>query len=121
MEYAVSLGADDISRLAELTVRPAAVSAGIVEDESIEAAAAQMVKCWAYGEELTEWSLFHPSEILSENCWPDLWEMSPETLDALPELMQAYPCIQDAWPDILEQRQMVMDNQSDGFCPQMSM
>lgn len=55
MEYAVSLGADDITQLAALTVRPAAASAGIVDDGSVISGAAQMARCWAYGEELTEW------------------------------------------------------------------
>ncbi|MDE6932301.1 MAG: hypothetical protein K2P37_06400 [Oscillospiraceae bacterium] len=121
MEYAVSLGWDHITPLAELTVRPAAVSAGITDDSCIEVGAAQMVKCWAYGEELTEWSIFHPPEILSEDRQQDLWEMSPQMLDILPELVQAYPCIQDACPDILEQRQRAMEAQADISYPQMSM
>ncbi len=120
MEYAVSLGADDITQLAALTVRPAAASTGIVDDGSIISGAEQMARCWAYGEELTEWCIFHPPEILSEDHHLDLWEMSPETLNTLPELVQAYPCILDAYPNILEQ-QSVIDAQTASPYPQMSM
>lgn len=121
MEYAVDLGADNITELAELTVQPAAASAGIMDDESIAAGAAQMTKCWRYGEDLEEWSVYHPPEILTGDRSPDLWGMSPETLDILPELVDAYPCIQDVYPDILEQRQVVMDGPSVSAYPQMSM
>ena len=121
MEYAVSLGADDITLLAALTVRPAAASTGIADDVSVKTGAAQMARCWAYGEELTEWVIFHPPEILSENHHLDLWEMSTEMLDTLPELVQAYPCILDTYPDILEQQQSVMDAQTADPYPQMSM
>ena len=121
MEYAVNLGADDITLLAALTVRPAAASTGIADDVSVKTGAAQMARCWAYGEELTEWVIFHPPEILSENHHLDLWEMSTEMLDTLPELVQAYPCILDTYPDILEQQQSVMDAQTADPYLQMSM
>ena len=113
MEYAVNLGADDITQLA-------AASTGIADDVSVKTGAAQMARCWAYGEELTEWVIFHPPEILSENHHLDLWEMSTEMLDTLPELVQAYPCILDAYPNILEQ-QSVIDAQTASPYPQMSM
>ena len=121
MEYAVNLGADNITEIAELTVQPAAASAGIMDDEGAEAGAAQLVKYWGHGKELEEWSIYHPPEILTEDRSPDLWGMSPETLDILPELVDAYPCIQDAYPDILEQRQVVVDGPSVNAYPQMSM
>lgn len=121
MEYAVNLGADNITEIAELTVQPAAASAGIMDGEGAEAGAAQLVKYWGHGEDLEEWSIYHPPEILTEDHSPDLWRMSPETLDILPELVDAYPCIQDAYPDILERRQVVMDGPSVNAYPQMSM
>lgn len=121
MEYAVDLGADNITELAELTVQPAAMFAGIMDDESVEAGAAQLVKCWGHGEELEEWSVYHPPEILTEDRSLDLRGMSPETLDVLPELVDAYSCIQDTYPDILVQRQTVMDDPSVSAYPQMSM
>lgn len=121
MECAVDLGADNITEIAKLTVQPAAAAAGIMDDEDAGAGAAQLVKYWEHGEDLEEWSVYHPPEILTENRSPDLWGMSPETLDVLPELVNAYPCIQDAYPDILEQRQVVMDAPLVNAYPQMSM
>lgn len=121
MEYAADLGADHITELAELTVQPAAMSAGITDEENVAVGAAQMTKCWRYGEDLEEWNVYHPPEILTGDRSPDLWRMSPETLDVLPELVDAYPCIQDAYPDILGQRQVVVDGPSVNAYPQMSM
>ena len=121
MEYAVDLGADNITQLAELTVRPAAAAAGITNDKSIEAGAAHMVKCWIHGDKLAEWSIFHPPEILTEDHRQDMWAMSPATLNSLPELVEAYPGIQDSCPDILEQQKMVMDAPAVSSFPQMCM
>ena len=70
MECAAEQSGADVSETACLTVQTAADAAGISRDEDVLAGAAKLLDCWAYGDQLREWVMYHPPEILSEH--PDV-------------------------------------------------
>lgn len=86
MECAAEQSGADLSETACLTVQAAADAAGISRDEDVLAGAVKLLDCWAYGDQLREWIMYHPPDILSER--PDvasiLWYASQELLDAVP-------------------------------------
>lgn len=65
MECVMEQGASDVTEAAALTVQAAADAAGIIRDEDVVAGAARLLDCWAYGDQLREWFVYHPPEILS--------------------------------------------------------
>lgn len=121
MECAMEHGDAGVAETACLTVRAAAKAAGISRDEDVLAGAAMLLDCWAYGDELREWFVYHPPEILTEQ--PDAAPQygSPELRNAIPKLTDAYPCILKTAPDLLEVQQMNTQTPSEAATPAMSM
>ena len=122
MECAMEHGDAGVAETACLTVRAAAKAAGISRDQDVLARAAMLLDCWAYGDQLREWIMYHPPEILSEH--PDvassLWLVSQELLDAVPKLADAYPCILETAPDLLAVHRMAAQAQPEAACPTMT-
>ena len=121
MEYAMEHSAASVTETASLTVRAASKAADISKDEDVLAGVAVLLDCWAYGDELREWFVYHPPEILSEQ--PDAAPQygSPELRNAIPKLADAYPCILNTTPDLLEVQQMNTQTQPEAATPAMSM
>ncbi len=123
MECAAEQSGADLSETACLTVQAAADAARISRDEDVLAGAVKLLDCWAYGDQLREWIMYHPPDILSER--PDvassLWYASQELLDAVPKLVDAYPCILETAPDLLEVHRMAAQAQPEAACPTMTM
>lgn len=80
-----------------------------------------MLDCWAYGDELREWFVYHPPEILSEQSNAAPRYVSPKLRDAIPKLADAYPCILEAAPNLLEVQQAITRTQPEASAPAMSM
>lgn len=121
MECVMEQGASDVTEAAALTVQTAADAAGITKDEDVIAGAARMLDCWAYGDELREWFVYHPPEILSEQPNAAPRYVSPKLRDAIPKLADAYPCILETAPDLLGVYQLAAQIPLEAAAPTMSM
>lgn len=66
MECVMEQGVTAVTEAAGLTVQAAADAAGIMRAEDVVAGATRMLGCWVYGDQLREWFVYHPPEILSE-------------------------------------------------------
>ena len=121
MECAMEHGAAGVTETAGLTVRAAAKAAGISRDEDVLAGAAMLLNCWAYGDELREWFVYHPPEILSGQLDAAPRHVSQELYDAIPKLVDAYPRILETTPDLLGGQQVVNQAQPEATHPVMSM
>lgn len=121
MECVMGQGASDVTEAAAFTVQAAADAAGITRDEDVIAGAARMLDCWTYGDELREWFVYHPPEILSEQPNAALRYVSPKLRDAIPKLADAYPCILETASDLLDVQQMITQTQPEAVAPTMSM
>lgn len=121
MECVMEQGASDVTEAAAFTVQAAADAAGITRDDEVIAGAARMLDCWTYGDELREWFVYHPPEILSEQPNAAPRYVSPKLRNAVPKLVDAYPCILKTAPDLLDVQQMITQTQSEAAAPTMSM
>ncbi|MDE6454561.1 MAG: hypothetical protein K2L38_01310 [Dysosmobacter sp.] len=123
MECVINEGASDVTEAAALTVQAAADAAGITRDEEVVAGAARLLDCWAHGDQLREWFVYHPPEILSgtPNAALNLFYASQELRDAVPKLVDAYPCILKTASNLLEVHQLAAQTPSEAAAPTMSM
>lgn len=123
MECVIRQGVNDVTGAAGLTVQAAADAAGITRDEEVVAGAARLLDCWAYGDQLREWFVYHPPEILSgtPDAAQNLFYASQELRDAVPKLVDDYPCVLKTVPNLLEVHQMAAQTQPETAAPAMSM
>lgn len=82
-----------------------------------------MLDCWAYGNELREWFVYHPSEILlgTPNAALNLFYASQELRGAIPKLVDTYPYILKTAPNLLEVHQLATQTPPEAAASTMSM
>ena len=121
MECVMEQGASDVTEAAAFTVQAAADAAGITRGGDVITGAARMLDCWAYGDELREWFVYHPPEILSEQPDAAPRYVSPKLRDTIPRLADAYPCILETALDPLEVHQPTAQTPPEAAASTMSM
>ena len=121
MECVMEQGVTAVTEAAGLTVQAAADAAGIMRAEDVVAGATRMLGCWVYGNQLREWFVYHPPEILSEapDAALNLFHASQELRGAILKLVDAYPCILKAAPNLMEVWQITAQTLPEAVSPVM--